>query len=144
MHYVLRFTFYVLIILVALAWGVGSVPALAQENTPKQVDDLDTNLARAAAQSFLMTLTRPALADTMNFYLRDDVKNSKILAGLLNPPVTGFEVTGTGWTSPQTYQVQATLLPDKRQVSVYTGQYDGRWQVEGIDLLLPRLPTPSR
>lgn len=131
-----RFTFYVLIILATLVWGVGSVPVLAQENTPKQVDSLDTNLARAAAQSFLITLTRPALADTMNFYLRDDVKNSNILAGLLNPPVTEFEVTGTGWVSNKTYQVQATLQPDNRQVSIYTGQYDGRWQVEGIDLLL--------
>ncbi len=133
--YVLRFT---LVMLVSLLVATKTTPVtLAQENTPRQVDDLDTNLARAAAQSFLITLTRPALADTMNFYLTDDVKNSKILAGLLNPPVTGFEVTGTGWISPQTYQVQATLLPDKRQVSVYTGQYDGRWQVEGIDLLLP-------
>lgn len=132
--YVLRF---ILVMLVSLLAAAKTAPVtLAQENTPRQVDDLDTNLARAAAQSFLMTLTRPALANTMNFYLTEDIKNSGILSGLLNPPVTGFEVTDTGWISPQTYQVQATLQPDKRQVSVYTGQYDGRWQVEGIDLLL--------
>ncbi len=125
-----------LALIVTLGWGVSSAPAHAQENTTKSVDDLGTNLARAAAQSFLITLTRPELASTMNFYLTDDVKNSNILAGLQNPPVTNFEIAETGWISDVTYQVRATLQPEDRQVTVYTGKYNGRWQVEGIDLLL--------
>jgi Tol biopolymer transport system component len=72
----------------------------------------------------------------MNFYLTDDVKNSNILSGLQNPPVTDFEISETGWISDVTYQVRATLQPEDRQVVVYTGKYNGRWQVEGIDLLL--------
>jgi dipeptidyl aminopeptidase/acylaminoacyl peptidase len=72
----------------------------------------------------------------MNFYLTDSVKTSNILAGLQNPPATGFEITASGWANDQTFQVQATLQPEDRQVTIYTGKYDGRWQVEGIDLLL--------
>ena len=123
-----------LALIATLGWSAGS--ALAQESTTKAVDDLETNLARAAARSFLTTLTRPELADTMNFYLTDDVKNSNILSGLQNPPVTDFEISETGWISDVTYQVHATLQPEDRQVVVYTGKYNGRWQVEGIDLLL--------
>lgn len=136
MQYAIRFTLYALLLAVMVMFGVSSAPALAQENAPKTVDNLDTNLARAAAKSFLTTLTRPELAGTMNFYLTDDVKNSDILAGLQNPLVTNFEITATSWATDQTYQVQATLQPDDRQVNVYVGKYNGRWQVEGIDLLL--------
>ncbi len=118
-----------------LVWAAGS--AQAQESSPKVVDDLDTILARAAAKSFLITLTRPELAGTMDFYLTDGVKESNtIVAGLQNPPVTSFEITASGWANDKTYQVQATLQPEDRQVTVYTGKYNGRWQVEGIDLLL--------
>jgi hypothetical protein len=138
-YHVSRITFYtlLLVLLMMWSWSVSSAPAHAQENTTKSVDDLETNLARAAAQSFLITLTRPELASAMNFYLTDDVKNSNILvAGLQNPPVTDFEIAETGWISDVTYQVRATLQPEDRQVIVYTGKYNGRWQVEGIDLLL--------
>jgi hypothetical protein len=140
--HVSRFTSYVLMLALALAlsWGISSTPVQAQENagteTSKVVEDLNTILARATAKSFLITLTRPELAGTMNFYLTDGVKESNILAGLQNPPVTGFEITASGWANDKTYQVQATLQPEDRQVTVYTGKYDGRWQVEGIDLLL--------
>ncbi|MBI1882091.1 MAG: PD40 domain-containing protein [Chloroflexi bacterium] len=137
-QYALRNTLYALLLalLLTLGLGVSSGPALAQENTRTPVDDLDTNLARAAAKSFLITLTRPELAGTMNFYLADDVKESNILSGLQNPPVAGFEITATSWATEKTYQVQATLQPENRQVIIYTGKYNGRWLVEGIDLLL--------
>ncbi len=138
--YVSRFTLYALLLalLVTFGWTASSAPpALAQEDTAKPVDNLETNLARATAKSFLITLTRPELAGTMNFYLTDDVKTSNtIVAGLQNPPVASFEITATSWATEKTYQVQATLQPDKRQVIVYTGKYDGRWLVEGVDLLL--------
>src|SRR5512145_2407087 len=126
MSYVTRFTFYVLIALVALVSLNGVNGAQAQENTPRTVDSLDTNLARAAAKSFLTTLTRPELAGTMNFYLTDDVKDSAILAGLQNPLVSSFEITAASWATDQTFQVQATLQPDDRQVNVYVGKYNGR------------------
>jgi hypothetical protein len=143
----LRFTFYVVLLgwLLTLGWSFSSASAQAQENSglasPKVVEDLNTILARSAARSFLITLTRPELADTMNFYLTDNVKNINILAGLQNPPVTGFKIMMAGWVSEVTYQVQAILEPDQRQVIVYTGKYNGRWQVEGIDLLLPSVAT---
>jgi hypothetical protein len=137
--YDLRSTIYAvfLALFVTLGLGASSIPVLAQENTGTTVDDLDTNLARAAAKSFLISLTRPELAETTNFYLTDDVKNGNILvAGLQNPPVTDFEITATGWATEKIYQVQATLQPEDRQVIVYTGKHNGRWLVEGIDLLL--------
>jgi dipeptidyl aminopeptidase/acylaminoacyl peptidase len=85
----------------------------------------------------LTTLTRPELAGTTNFYLAESVKNSHILAGLQNPLITDFEITASGWANDKTYQLQATLQPNNRQVTVYVGQYGGRWLVEGLDLLLP-------
>lgn len=135
-QYAIRFTLSALLLAVMVMFVANSAPALAQENTVKTVDNLDTNLARAAAKSFLTTLTRPELVGTTNFYMTDTVKNSDILAGLQNPPVSGFEMTAASWANDQTYQVQATLQPDKRQVNVYVGKYNGRWQVEGINLLL--------
>lgn len=138
MQNVIRFMLYSF--LLALLLTLGWTPAQAQENTgtetPKAVENLDTILARATAKSFLITLTRPELSGTMNFYLTDSVKASNILAGLQNPPVTGFEITASGWANDKTFQVQAMLQPENRQVTVYTGKYDGRWQVEGVDLLL--------
>lgn len=148
--YTLRFTFlaaWVLAILFSLGTVVGSVKAQGASGTatptPRPIDNLDTNLARAAATSFLITLTRPELAGTMNFYLTEAVKGSNILAGLQNPLVTDFEITASGWTTAKTYQVQATLKPDGRQVAVYSSKHDGRWLVEGIDLLLPTVSTAS-
>ncbi|MCQ3977399.1 MAG: hypothetical protein DPW09_28555 [Anaerolineae bacterium] len=142
-YHVSRITFYILLVALTLMLGISSAPALAQENTPKVVDDLNTNLARAAAKSFLTTLTRPELTSAMNFYLTDDVKNSNILSGLQNPAVTDFEITAASWANEKTYQLQALLQPDNRQINVYVGQYNGLWQVEGIDLLLPSTESGS-
>lgn len=146
-----RITLYapLLALLLTLGWTASSVPAQAQESTgtatPKAAEDpsagseetLDTILARAAAKSFLITLTRPELSGTMNFYLTEDVKGSNILAGLETLPVSSFEITASGWANHKTYQVQATLQPEDRQVTIYTGKYGGRWQVERIGLPLP-------
>jgi hypothetical protein len=135
--HVSRFTFYMLLLVLTTAlMGLNSAPALAQENAPKVVNDLRTNLAQAAAKSFLITLTRSELAGPMNFYLTDTVKDSNILAGLQTPAVTDFDITATSWATDKTYQVQATLQPENRQVNIYVGQYNGLWKVEGIDLLL--------
>jgi Tol biopolymer transport system component len=131
---ILHFTLYVLLLALLFVGLTGSTQA--QENTSQPADNLDTNLARAAAQSFLVTLTRPALADTMNFYLTDTVKKSDILSGLLDPAVTNFEISSSGWVNEKTYQLHAKLQPDNREITVYTGKYNGRWQVEGLDLLL--------
>ena len=107
-----------------------SVPAQAQEN------DLDTLLARAAAKSFLITLLRPELANTMNFYLLDSVDAAEIKNALADNPATSFDITDSDWISDVTYQVRAILQPGDRPVSVYAGKYDGRWRIEGIDLPL--------
>ncbi len=95
-------------------------------------EDYDTILARAAAKGFLVTLTRADLADTMNFYLLDSVKQSDILAEL--PETTAFEITAADWVSDVSYQIKAVLQPGEQEIAVYTGKYNGRWRVEGIDL----------
>jgi len=110
--------------------GFFSAPADAQEN------DLDTLLAQAAAKSFLITLLRPELSSTMEFYLLDSVDAGEIKAALADNPATSFEITGSDWVSDVTYQVKATLQPGNREVAVYAGKYDGRWRIEGIDLPL--------
>jgi hypothetical protein len=125
----------VLYITLLLALGLSlvsfvSTPALAQEN------DLDTVLARAAAKSFLITLLRPELTNTMDFYLLDSVDAAEIKNALAGNPATSFTITESDWISDVTYQVRAILQPGNRPVSVYTGKYSGRWRIEGIDLPL--------
>ncbi len=124
-------TFLYVTLLLALVLslaGLVSAPAQAQEN------DLDTTLAKAAAKSFLITLLRPELANTMNFYLLDSVDAAEIKNALADNPATSFDITGSDWISDVTYQVRATLQPGNIPISVYAGKYDGRWRIEGIDL----------
>jgi len=117
-----------LLLSVMLLTAVGLTgPATAQAQ-----DDYDTILARAAAKGFLVTLTRPDLTETMNFYLLDSVKQSGVLAEL--PEVTSFDITAAEWVSDVSYQVKAVLQPDGQEIAVYAGKYDGRWRVEGLDL----------
>lgn len=124
--------FYLTLVL-SLMFSLGAaVPVQAQEGTSPQ-ENLDTILAKAAAKGFLITLTRPELASTLNFYRLDSVTDES-LAELQAPPVTDFEITGGDWVSDVTYQVKAKLQPGDREIAVYTGKYDGRWRVESLDL----------
>lgn len=106
-------------------WPAGATPVQAQE-------ELDTVLARAAARGFLTSLTRPDLAGVTGYYLLDSLKQDSLLAELQG--ATGYTITADGWISDVTYQVKAVLQPGNREIAVYTGKYNGRWQVEGIDL----------
>ncbi len=125
---------YFLLVMI-LVLGLAPI-AQAQETSPgvEAVEELDTILARAAAKGFLVTLSRPELASTTSFYLLDSLQGSDLLGRLQNPPVTGFEITESGWISDVSYRVKAVLQPDDREVAIYTGKYDGRWRVESIDL----------
>jgi Tol biopolymer transport system component len=109
----------------SLVGGIGAAPVQAQE-------ELETVLARAAAKSFLVTLARPDLSSAMNFYVLDSVDLEQVLAELGD--VTGYEIGEQDWVSDVSYQVKAILQPDDREIAIYTGKYDGRWRVEGIDL----------
>jgi len=115
----------VVAVLLSLMSGIATVPVQAQE-------DLETVLARAAAKSFLVTLTRPDLSSAMSFYVLDSVDLDHVLAELGD--VTGYEISDEGWVSDVSYQVKATLQPDGREIAIYTGKYNGRWRVEGVDL----------
>jgi Tol biopolymer transport system component len=120
-----RVLFLSLIIALILGLIGGAMPAQAQES-------LDTVLARAAARGFLVSLTRPELAGITDFYLLDSPNQSGLAAQL--PAVTGYEIISGEWISDVTYQVKAVLQPGDREIAVYTGKYDGRWQVESLDL----------
>ncbi|MEW5956902.1 MAG: hypothetical protein AB1801_04205 [Chloroflexota bacterium] len=115
-------------LLVALLTGLLLVvvgPAQAQE-------PFDTLLARAAANGFLVSLTRPDLASTRDFYLLDNLKQADVLQQL--GEVASYQITASEWISEVTYQVKAVVQPEDREIAVYTGKYNGRWRVEGIDL----------
>jgi Tol biopolymer transport system component len=114
----------IIAVILSLGWG-SAAPVQAQE-------PLDTILARAAARGFLVSLTRPELSSTQEFYLLDRLKQEGITAQLQD--VTAFDLSSSEWISDVTYQVKAILQPDEREIAVYTGKYDGRWRVEGIDL----------
>jgi dipeptidyl aminopeptidase/acylaminoacyl peptidase len=115
--------------------AVAGVPAQAQEGSvePAPPETLETILARAAARSFLITLTRPELSNTQAFYLNEGVRVDGILAEL--GQVTGYSVDQVEWLTPgQTYQTTATLQPGNRQIIIYTGKHNNRWKVEGLEL----------
>ncbi len=96
-------------------------------------ESLDTILARSAAQSFLVTLTRPDLADVREFYVQaDGVQVDGLMADLQQNPATDFEISGAAWVSEASYQVKATLRPGNRPITVYTGKYEGRWRVDAV------------
>jgi hypothetical protein len=120
--------------LLGLVLFTGS-PALAQEE-----ENLETILARSAAQGFLVTLTRPELDKTQRFYLADGLDISGFLAEL--GQVTGYTVDRTDWLTPgQTYEVQATLQPGQRAITLHTGYYQNRWKVDGLELAAPAAAT---
>lgn len=101
-------------------------PAQAQE-------DLDTILARAAAKSFLVTLTRPELSNLMSFYTQDSLNVEAVVAQAGD--VTGYAITRAEWLQPgQTYQVEAALQPGNRQIIIQTGQHNNRWLVKDVQL----------
>lgn len=131
--------FWITLIIIASVMSLLSASAAMAQT--EDVESLETTLARSTAQSFLTTLTRPELSDTMSFYLLDAIETDALLAELQTPPVTAFTITEAEWISSVTYQVKATLQPGNRDVSVYVGEYNSRWQVEGIDL--PIAPEPA-
>ena len=96
-------------------------------------ENLDTILARSAAQSFLVTLTRPDLAGVMEFYVLDGVQMGSLMADLRKNPAADYEISGAAWVSEASYQVKATLRPGNRLITVSTGKYDGRWRVDAVD-----------
>ena len=107
-----------------------TAPLQAQENT---VEEIDAILARAAAKSFLVTLTRPELANIQSFYLRDEVNAGAILAQL--GETSGYQITEADWLIPgQSYQLQARLQPANQLVTIRTGKYNGRWQIDDLAL----------
>ncbi len=104
-----------------------SIPVQAQE-------DLDTILARSAANGFLITLTRPELSSAMRFYLVDDIDGDGIVAQI--GPVAEYEITRSDWlTSGETYEVEAVLQPGKQTVVIHTGKHGNRWRVEDVELI---------
>lgn len=112
--------------LIVLLAGTKSTPAQAQE-------DLDTLLARAAAKGFLITLTRPELTSTRDFYTSSELQADNTLAQL--GQVSSFAITAEEWLNPgETYQVSATLQPGSRQVMLQTSAYNGSWKVSHIEV----------
>ena len=106
-------------------WAAG--PAQAQQQS-----DLDSTLAQAAGKGFLITLMRPELSSTQAFYLLDSVNVDGIISDL--GEVTGFEINGGEWATAETYQLEATLQPGNRAITIFSGKYNGRWRVEGVEL----------
>jgi Tol biopolymer transport system component len=125
-----------LVVLALLLAIVFSLSSGAFSPTQAQQEDLNTVLAKSTVKSFLVTLMRPELSSVMKFYLLDSVDANEIVSALEDNPVTDFEITGTEWVSDVTYQVQADLMPGNRPINVYTGKYNGRWRIEGVDLPL--------
>lgn len=124
-----KITIYLAIILGLMLSLNTTATSLAQE-------DLETILARAAAKSFLVTLTRPELSGVQKFYMVDDLRAEGILAQVGD--VTSFEISSANWLKPgETYQVKALLQPGGKIITVNTGRYDNRWKVDGVELIAP-------
>lgn len=127
-----------LILIMAAIFSLGGIdvpPVQAQQ------EELDTIMARATAKGFLITLTRPDLSGMMDFYLLDTIREDNITTTL--PAATRYKMSSSEWISDVTYQVKAILGPGGQEIAVYAGKYDGRWLVEGIDLLDAPLSGPA-
>lgn len=126
-----------LTLILAVVLSLAATPALAQD--PASDLSLDATLAQAAAKSFLVTLIRPELVSTQSFYLLEDVFDADfdILAQFKANPVTGFQITQSGWLDDTTYQVTATLQPGDRSLLLTTVKLNGRWRVADLELAQP-------
>ncbi len=124
-----RTTIYLTLIatLVVGLWTGGSRPAQAQQG-----ETLDAALAKAAANGFLVSLTRPELSSLRDFYLLDSVNADNIVTEV--GEVTDYEITEADWSSDGVYQVTATLEPSQRAITLFSGKYNGRWRIEGLEL----------
>lgn len=129
---------YLVLSLTILFGLISSQPVLAQEGSTPGLD-LDASLAQAAAKSFLVTLIRPELAATQSFYLLPGVADGDydVLASFKTNPATSFQLTETGWLDEDTYRAIAILQPGNRNLTLYAGNYNGRWQIEDLTLAEP-------
>jgi dipeptidyl aminopeptidase/acylaminoacyl peptidase len=108
-----------------LVWLVG--PALAQQPS------LDTALARAAGKGFLISLVRPELSGSRDFYLLDRVNATGTVEDL--GQVTSYQIVAEQWVNNnKTYQIEAVVQPGNRALTLFSGKYNGRWRIEGLEL----------
>ncbi|MCB0209036.1 MAG: PD40 domain-containing protein [Anaerolineae bacterium] len=118
---------------IALVLGFVITFAMSSSQPAQAQEDLDTILARAAARSFLTSLTRPELAGTVDFYTAETLRTDNVLAELGN--VTSYQITSADWLKPnETYQVKAILYPGGQEIVINTSKYKSRWQVDGLEL----------
>jgi hypothetical protein len=128
------------VVVTIMSLAVPARPAHAQGDAPAPgADGLDTTLARGAAKSFLITLTRPNLAGTIDFYVSPEVIEGHILERLQEAPVSDFTITGSDWVSQAVYRVTAVLQPGDREVTLSVAKYAGQWLVGSINLA----PSPG-
>jgi Tol biopolymer transport system component len=111
-----------------------STPVQAQEDTLTGRETLDTILARAAANGFLVSLTRPELIGTMDFYLADSLDSGEFVSEF--GTVTGYQIIQADWQTPgQTYQVEAVLQPSGQTVIIQTEKQNNRWRVANVEVI---------
>jgi hypothetical protein len=128
---------YILLVVVMTFMSLAAPPrpVHGQGDPPAPgADGLDTTLARGAAKSFLITLTRPNLAGTIDFYVSPEVMEGHKLDQLQQPPATDFTITSSEWVSQAVYRVAAVLQPGNRDVTLSVAKYAGQWLVGSIDL----------
>ncbi len=108
-------------------WGTMAQPVQAQG------PDIDETLAKASGTGILLTLVRPELTDTQNFYLAEGVNINGIVTEL--GTVISYNIIETGWVSETRYQTTAVVQPGDRTLILYSAKHNGRWQVEGLELV---------
>ncbi len=122
---------FLLVLLMGVMFSLSaaiSSPVQAQEQ-----EDLDTILARAAAKSFLVTLTRPDLAEVTSFYVADNISEADV--NKLGQ-ITDYSIARSEWITPgQVYEVEAVLQPSNQSVVIQTGKPRARWQVVDIQAI---------
>ncbi len=106
------------------SFSTGSVQA--------QEQSLEATLAESAGKGFLISLVRPELSFTRDFYLLDSVNADGIVNEL--GTVNSYQITTADWADDDSYQITATVQPSNREVVIFTGKYNGRWRVERLEL----------
>jgi hypothetical protein len=106
----------------------------SQRIASAQDNDLDTVLAEATLESFLtsLTLNTNNKAKLANFYLTNEIAQSKIVQTLINDGLVDYKIVEGQWLQQDTYQATAKLIPGERFIVATMQKLNSRYRIVNL------------